>query len=173
MNEHGPYIDAHGADAELVTRGGCIRLTDTGPVIHANSAHVASGIASAHIDPSDGWLWIVHDGSLPVVAVLCSPDETLAARGILIGASGGTTHSRVRFTRVTSTAVTPLDLRNPAHYAQVAGTNSNLWYAVVQMGTRTNGEPSRVDRLAAEVAALEARVAALEPEPEPPCGGGS
>ena len=162
MDEHGPYIDAHGADTGLVIRATCVRLYASGPAIHANPAHITSGVKSVHIGPDDGYLWVVHDGGPPVVAILCSPDETLTGRGILAGASGGTSHSRVRFTEMTPTGPAPLDLRVPSDYEKVAGNYSNLWYAVVQIGERTQGRASRVDHLAAHVGELEARIALLE-----------
>lgn len=162
MDEHGPFVDALGEDTDLAIRAVCVRLYPEGPAIHANAAHVATGVASVRIGEDDGWLWIVHDSSHPVAAILCSPDETITARGILAGASGGTNYSRVRFTEVTPTGPVPLDLRDPAQYAKVAGSSSNLWYAVVQVRGRTLGQPSRADRLAAHHAALAARVGLLE-----------
>lgn len=161
MDEHGPYIDAHGDDTGLITRGGCIRLYAAGPEIHANTAHISTGLASVHIG-AEGWLWLNHDSTYPVVAILCSPDETLTGRGVLAGASGGTNYSRVRFTLATADGPRPLDLNNPADYAEIAGNDSNLWYAVVQSRTRTQGLPSVVDRVWANHLALAARVGLLE-----------
>lgn len=129
--------------------GACVRLYDTGPELHTNPAHVALDVASVHVGPDDGFLWIVHASSAPVVAILCSPDETLTSRGITAGASGGTNYSRVRFAE----HGVPLDLRDPAHYAKVAGSSSNLWYAVVHAAAPAT---PRLDRLERIVRILEA-----------------
>lgn len=128
--------------------GACIRLYPDGPALHVNDAHSACGVTGAHIG-DDGYLWITHAQSRPVVAIVPVPDETLTARGITAGASGGTNYSRV----LLAEHGVALDLRDPADYAKVAGSFSNLWYFVLHDGH----EPTpRLDRLERVAALLEA-----------------
>lgn len=161
MTDHA-WIDPDAPDTELAIRGGCVRLYSDGPAIHANPLHIATGLDHVEIGP-EGWLWVHHRPGWPVVAILPVPDETLAGRGILTGASGGTGYSRVKFTQVTASGPVELDLRDPAHYARVAGTYSNLWFLVVGIRARTRGLPSKADRALALVEALRARMHVLDP----------
>lgn len=143
----------------LAVRGACIRLYTTGPVLHVNHAHVALGVERVEVGP-EGWLWVHHPPGWPVVAILPIPDETLSGRGIILGASGGTNYSRVKFTHVTAGGAIELDLRSPADYAKVAGPASNLWFLVVG---HAPDRPSKADRALAELARLRDRLNALDP----------
>lgn len=152
MDEYGPYIDAPGGDTILRRISCCIRLypwdnPDTehqGPQIHANSAHIATGIASVEIG-DDGYLWVHHAESLQVSAIQCSTDETLAMRDISVGGSGGTNYTRVAFCH----GGRLLPLNDPDVYAVVAGTASNLWYSVDHVVQRNSGGKSVEERLSA------------------------
>jgi hypothetical protein len=61
----------------------------------ANSTHFCTGLSKVRY--VDGWLEIISDSKLPVVSVAVSPDESLVARGVLAGASGGGLRTVIRF----------------------------------------------------------------------------
>ena len=134
---------------EATILGACIRLYSTGPELHVNNAHVAWGIASTFVGPDDGYLWIMHATSDPVIAILCSPDETLTSRDITTGASGGTGWSRIRFAQ----HGVALDLRVASDYAKIAGAYSNLWYVVVHASTPSTPRLDNLERIVGMLAA--------------------
>lgn len=101
---------------------------DEGIYIHANSSHAAIGIERTWVD-GDGQLVVDHAQLGPVVAILCSPDETLVSRGIDVGGSGGGRQTRLRFSRGTQR----LRLNVSADLALIESTVSNVWLAVLQV----------------------------------------
>jgi len=111
----------------IAMRGCVIRfdtLSPTGksvvPRIYENTAHACVGVTSVSVDWSNGDLVVRGNGSNTVVSVVVSPDETLTAKGISAGASGGGNCTRVRFYDRDGHRVPAysLDLYSPA---------ANLW----------------------------------------------
>lgn len=110
--------------------GGVIRLDPVeGVYLHTNSSHHSIGIKQVYIDSSDGSLVIEKypDASNAVVTTAVTPDETLAARGITVGLSGGGTISKVFFYK----NGTKLLLHGPNGYDAVASATSNIWFMTV------------------------------------------
>lgn len=98
------YLFPADPDNPLVIRGCVIRFDerasngDTRPTIHANGSHFCVGVDRVYSDYSTGDLRIVHDSDphRAIVSIAVSPDETLVARGIDCGASGGVRWTKVR-----------------------------------------------------------------------------
>ncbi len=87
---------AHGGTEQGVTVEGCaIRLLSSGPVIHENGAHDCRGVASVSADGA-GDLVIVHSVHGDVVSMVAASDESLAARDVMCGPSGGVTMTVVK-----------------------------------------------------------------------------
>ena len=110
-------------------KGCCIRFPETGPVMQEDATHASVGIASVAIDAAGGGLRVTHTESAPVVTIMPVLDETLSQRGLTVGGSGGAAYSICVFYHPDHGQ---LDLRNPAHYALLMGSTTNLWYTVVQ-----------------------------------------
>lgn len=116
---------------DIVVSGCVVRFSDPdgSPSIHANAAHGAFGVESVGIAPGNGWLEFQQTPMVapenPIIFVQAQTDETLAGRGIIAGATGGTTSTRVNLydTRLGRL----LDLRNRADRMRVQGRNANLW----------------------------------------------
>jgi len=79
-----------------VAESGCVirydRKTSAGntkPRIHANSTHTCVGVKRVYADYRRGTTVVELDRSRPVVAMSITSDETLLARGIQCGGSGG------------------------------------------------------------------------------------
>lgn len=98
-----------------------------GPYIHANASHYPLGFTSATIDQNRGYLTIRRDRVDSVVSIIVDPDETLTARGITIGASGGGVVTNLFFYQNGRL----LDLANPSDYAIIAGPFSNAWITII------------------------------------------
>lgn len=131
MNEYGPYRHATPPGGLQVIRGGCVRFGDDGPYLHTNSAHSSVGLVPDTLAiTSDGLLHVDLDTSLPVISTGAWPDETLTARGVTAGISGGVTALNVKFYLV---GHGPLYLDLPAHYDKVKGSSSNVWLTVASM----------------------------------------
>lgn len=114
---------------QVITRGGCIRFDEGGPVFHINSMHKTCGIDldSLTID-TNGHLNFTLIESMPVVAAIAVPDESLVGRGISAGISGGVGLCIVRF-HEEGTAGT-INLKTSAGYAKLAGPTCNIWVAI-------------------------------------------
>jgi len=165
-DEYGSYMDAGGyGDTELDWRGCCVKFPDRLPGqtpseavrIHANSAHISVGVKTAHFDPT-GRLVVTTDSSVtPIMAGLCSSDETLSARGISQGPSIGSTTSIYVF--YSGEESRRLYLDNAADYDIVAGALANfwlMWATVRHRGTPGGKSPrERLDLLEARVTELE------------------
>lgn len=112
-----------------VTSGACIRLYADGPALHVNDTHAAVGVTGVQITDT-GDLEVLHVAGR-VVSINPQPDETLTARGITAGGSGGSGRSVVRLCVGTATGKPRrLNLTIPTEYALVAGDTSNLWFTV-------------------------------------------
>jgi len=123
---------------DLIISGGCIRFTENGPRWHINDNHETIGLIDTSTEPfinDDGFLEfnLTETGVNQVVSMTMSPDETMAARGLMAGASGGVSSVRVRLSKPSMTAGewSPLNLNLPVHYSRVEGENSNLWITLV------------------------------------------
>jgi hypothetical protein len=82
-------------DNPLVVRGCAVRLEDNHPYLLANASHFCTGFSKVRY--VKGWLEVISDSKLPVVSIAVSPDESLVARGVLAGASGGGLRTVIRF----------------------------------------------------------------------------
>lgn len=101
---------------------------DGTPTIHANAAHMSAGVSSVQISEHGDLeaVQTVQDAtSNPIIFAFAQPDETLVARGIIAGASGGTDSTRFRFYDTTQGRT--LDLRQAADRRRLQGRNSNVW----------------------------------------------
>lgn len=116
---------------DVLVSGCVIRFSasDGSPSIHANAAHGAFGVESVGIDPGNGWVVLNQTPMVapenPIIFVQAQTDEFLSARGIICGATGGTTRTRVNMydTRISRS----LDLRKRADRMRIQGEFSNLW----------------------------------------------
>lgn len=128
--------------------GGCIRLYETGPQWHINTRHQTVGFKTTEPlidengDPvldeagnpvtipynplitSAGDLWVRLLDTRTVVYAAASVDETLAAKGVWAGISGGVSDCTIRLRK---DGIGRLDLNIPAHWNSVRGDLSNLW----------------------------------------------
>ena len=117
--------------SEIAVSGCVIRFSDPdgSPSIHANAAHMCAGVESVRVDPDTGWVEVAQTmtGATqnPVLFAQVQTDETLAGRGIIAGATGGT--DRTRFVLHDTALGRTLDLRVQADRDRVQGRNSNLW----------------------------------------------
>ena len=114
------------------TIGCCIRFYASGPKFHTNTSHVNLGFDEVFINDR-GDLEVHHEGS-PVVSINPNPDETLALRGITVGASGGAGTTHLCFTVPTSNPLRRrrLNLNNADDYDAVQGDTSNLWLTITK-----------------------------------------
>ena len=111
--------------------GACLRFYAGGPELHTNSSHVNTAITGFGPDgdgvdryDAQGRLVIKHVAPGSAISTMgAMPDETLTARGISAGLSGGVGTTIVQF----SQNGTPLDLRVAEDYAKIQGNYSNLW----------------------------------------------
>lgn len=111
---------------EITFSGGCVRLDkELGVYLHTNSAHKSVGIESVSINEK-GHLQVSRFKSDPIISVIVTPDETLAAKGITLGASGGARDTSII---LYDRAGRKLDLNLKEDYDQVASLLSNVWVA--------------------------------------------
>lgn len=106
-------------------RGGVIRFTPSGPELHVNDAHNSVGIIPSSIRINEqGNLELLLDCALPVVSTFANADETMGARDLAAGISGG-----VRLCIIyISKGGRRLNLKNS--YNAVMGETSNIWIGV-------------------------------------------
>jgi len=89
------YMHAPSVDNPIVTAGCTVRFDErtpagfTKPTIHVNQVHYCVGVNSVRVDYASGALVVDLQGARPVMAALVQSDETLTARGIHCGPSGG------------------------------------------------------------------------------------
>lgn len=151
-DEYGDYADAYDPSAEIDVRGCVVRLDDDGIYLHTNASHVSVGVRSVSIDGP--YLYIDIPGNGPIVSMGAWCDETLTARGITAGPSGGTGTTKIRFHQE---GYGPLDLSDPADYARAAGPLSNVWLGWMNVTKRGDGGVGPRER----IAALEGATAGL------------
>lgn len=107
---------------DVIQRGGVIRLGSKGAYLHVNSTHHSVGINSVKIN-SSGNLEIATENVSPIISVNVSPDETLAQKSVIAGASVGNTKTIIKFSKNGK----PLNLNKAADYKLIASDVSNLW----------------------------------------------
>lgn len=111
---------------KIAIRGCVVRFDErddaglTTPRIHANQAHYCVGVTSIAVNSDNGDLEVRSNTVGPIVSLAVSPDETLTARGISCGGSGGGGITRIRCYDRTGNRVR-------ADSAELFGTYSNLW----------------------------------------------
>ncbi|TDE02814.1 hypothetical protein [Jiangella asiatica] len=127
----GGYLREADVDNPIASRGCVIRfdtLSRSGasvvPRIHANETHACVGVTSLSVDWSSGSSrgdLILNNTGGPgaVVSVTVEEDESLAARDIQCGPSGGGTTTRIRCYRD--------GVKIPAYSLEMYGKNVNLW----------------------------------------------
>jgi len=171
MDEYAEYRDAWQPDCEVATRMGCIRIVDgihdttsdpdfiwnSGLFIHTNSAHNSVGLVEVKIEKSSGRIRLETDGA-HMGTVIVGIDETAARQGLSFGPSGGNTYASIECGKLGVFQ----DLRIQSVYDAVASGNLNIWVEFHSPLVRGVGDPSKADRALAAIAALEARVLALE-----------
>lgn len=126
-DEHGEYMDARKSDTQVEWSGCCVRFDSRWgfPRLHVNSSHISVGVRSVRVNES-GDMEIKHDGG-PVVTMIASPDETLVAKNIQVGLSGGAGTTIARFYDGNLGRV--LDLSNGRDWLRIHHPWSNLWLA--------------------------------------------
>lgn len=169
-NEHGDFMDS-GANADTEWRfGGCVvrlepgtvagggSFSSGGPVIHADINHISIGAVSVAVN-SSGQIVITTDGGIaPITWCNVDEDETLSAAGVTAGASWGPTSTVITLARAGVT----LNLTLQADWNIAAGANANLWVSWGAPVYRGVGAPSKADQALALIAALDARLSAVE-----------
>lgn len=121
---------------DVLISGCVVRFSDPDgwPSIHANGAHVCAGVSSVTVN-EHGRLQVVQTlddpGRTPILFAFVQTDETLAGRGIVGGASGGTGDTQyVLFDTVRDRQ---LDLRRAEDRMRVQGPFSNVWLGWVHL----------------------------------------
>ena len=92
-----------------------------------DGSHVKSGFTSIRCDRASGALFMHYEPLKSVASVWVSPDETLARRGILAGASVNRDHWRILFTRVTANGPRPVSCAS----SLLRGNAANVWVGLV------------------------------------------
>ena len=124
---------------DTVVSGCVIRFSapDGSPSIHANAAHQCAGVTSVGIT-SAGRLRVAQTvtdpAAHPILFAFTQADETLSARGISCGASGGT--GDTEYVCYDARLGRALDLSDPDDRARMQGKYSNLWVGFVHGGAR-------------------------------------
>lgn len=112
---------------DIKISGGVIRIDPVqGVYLHTNSSHHSVGIKSVGINPDNGYLFIERYNGDAIVSVVATPDETLSAKGITFGPSGG---GKITYLKLYNRNGQLLDLRKQSDYDQVASSVSNVWIA--------------------------------------------
>jgi len=108
--------------SNIVHRGGVIRIGTNGVYLHVNSTHHSVGIKSVKINKA-GNLEIATELVSPIISINVSPDETLAQKGIIAGASVGSQTTIIKFSKNGRS----LNLNRTSDYKLIASDVSNLW----------------------------------------------
>jgi len=126
----GSYFTDAAPGSEVLLSGCVVRFSDPdgAPSIYANASHQSTGCTDVSIT-SAGRLRVTQTvtGATehPIIFAFAQADETLSARGISCGASGGTDDTEyVCFDARLGRA---LDLSDPRDLLRMQGRNSNLW----------------------------------------------
>lgn len=123
--------------SNVLISGCVVRFSDPEgwPSIHANGAHVCAGVESVEVNPRNGRLRVVQTlkdaAATPILFAFFQPDETLSARGIIGGASGGTADTE--YVLFDTTADRALDLREREDRMRVQGEFANAWLGWVHL----------------------------------------
>lgn len=115
-------ISSPPGDPDQLLDGCTVRLLSTGPELLADATHhCSSRVTGVSVDPATGYLKITHGAVSKIVT--CTPviDETLAARGIICGASAGLDVTFITFYSTVTHAGVRAD--SPA----VTGDKSNIF----------------------------------------------
>ena len=117
----------------IVVRGCAIRMAAK-PYMLENTAHSCTGFKKVFY--YKGWLQVISDSSLPVVSVAVTTDESLVAKGIIAGASGGGSTTKIRFysTRKERTV--------PASAKILQCDKCNVWVTIMSFGPEPEPHPS-------------------------------
>jgi len=111
------------ADGTTIS-GGVIRIDPIKKVyLHTNSTHHSRGIKNVGVDLKTGTVKIVRDNSDAIISISADEDETLAARNIKVGISGGGETTLVFFYQNGR----KLNMANKSDFNKVASTTSNFW----------------------------------------------
>ena len=110
---------------------GCVIRLDPkrGPYLHHNSTHTCVGVTKLRITPN-GHIQLHYPYKGRTSSVAAVADETIAMRGILVGADSRSTYAT--FSLYDTKRKRRLNLANPSDYKLAAGTNSNVWFAAVR-----------------------------------------
>lgn len=120
------YLRPAKHDNKIAIRGCVVRFDQktpagfTQPRIHANSAHICVGVTEVYADRTTGELVVKDNTQGPIVSLSVSPDESMTAKGISCGASGGTATTRIR-------CYGRDGHRIAAHSSEMYGPYNNLW----------------------------------------------
>ena len=129
----GGFVAGHSSSftgEATVTTGCVVRFYSSGPALHQNGAHACTAATGVWVR-DNGVLVIDQTHTGPVVSVTAQADETLVARGVQAGVSGGVSDAHVTF--YDSRLGRVLDLTDPGDYRRIAGAYSNLWFQVTQI----------------------------------------
>jgi hypothetical protein len=110
----------------LVTYGAVIRYPSSGPW---QNGHTTSGYSDIQCDPRTGNLLVFYERLASVTTAFITPDETLSRRGIVGGASVGTEHEVILFTRYTKDGPKPLSCTS----SLLRGDVANFWIGLFGM----------------------------------------
>lgn len=106
---------------------GCVIRFDTDkgtPRIHANYSHTCAGVEKVSIENGNVRIDQTRTGA-PIVSAIVTADETLVARGIQAGASGGGPVTVVKLYDAKLGRL--LNLNSQSDRNRVKGSGSNLW----------------------------------------------
>ena len=104
--------------------GGVIRIDPSkGVYLHTNDTHHSRGIKAVSIDSRTGGIRVTRDTMDAIISVSADPDESLSARNITTGISGGGVTTIVFFYQNGR----QLNLNDKTDYAKIASSTSNFW----------------------------------------------
>jgi len=117
------------ASASETLVSGCVLRFDTpdgSPRIHANYSHHCTGVSDVFIN-KNGDLEVTQTMAArnAVIFAFAQADETLVARDIQVGASGGINRTVYRF--YDGKLGRKLNLRSASDRKRIQGNSSNLW----------------------------------------------
>ncbi len=123
--------------SNILISGCVVRFSDPEgwPSIHANGAHLCAGVESVEVDPRNGFLRVIQTlkepTATPILFAFIQTDETLSARGIIGGASGGT--GDTHYVLYDTTIDRRLDLREQEDRLRVQSPVANVWLGWVHL----------------------------------------
>ncbi len=123
--------------SNVLISGCVVRFSDPEgwPSIHANGAHLCAGVSSVEVDPRNGMLRAVQTvtdpAAHPILFAFIQTDETLSARGIIGGASGGTADTH--YVLYDTVLDRKLDLREREDRMRLQSPVANVWLGWVHL----------------------------------------